>query len=43
MPGSVALPRPSPARSQVVVGAPGDGPGYWAGGPSAALDPDGTF
>jgi hypothetical protein len=43
MPGSVALPRPSPARSQVVVGAPGDGPGYWAGGPSAALDPAGTF
>jgi hypothetical protein len=26
----------------VVVPAPGDGPGYWAGGPSAVLDEDGT-
>ena len=27
----------------MVVPAPGEGPGYWAGGPSAALDGDGTF
>ena len=26
----------------MVVPAPGDGPGYWAGGPSAVLDDDGT-
>ena len=36
------LPRPSPAASQLVVPAPGDGPGYWAGGPSAVQDDDGT-
>ena len=32
---SNALPRPRPDASRVVVPAPGDGPGYWAGGPSA--------
>jgi len=37
------LPVPSPDGSVVVVAAPGDGPGYWAGGPSAALDGDGTI
>lgn len=37
------LPVPSPDRSTVVVPAPGDGPGYWAGGPSAVLADDGTF
>jgi hypothetical protein len=26
---------PRPARSQVAVAPPGEGPGYWAGGPSA--------
>jgi hypothetical protein len=40
--GNDILPRPSPDRARVVVPAPGDGPGYWAGGPSAALAPDGT-
>ncbi|MGA3145985.1 MAG: hypothetical protein ABSF33_00760 [Acidimicrobiales bacterium] len=38
-----ALPPPCPDRSRVVVPAPGDGPGHWAGGPSAVLDGDGTF
>jgi hypothetical protein len=37
------LPRPNVDRSEVVVPAPGDGAGYWAGGPSAALGPDGTY
>ncbi len=37
------LPVPSPDDAQVVVPAPGDGPGYWAGGPSAVLAEDGTF
>ena len=27
----------------VAAPAPGDGPGHWAGAPSAALDPDGTI
>jgi hypothetical protein len=31
------IPVPDYERSQVVVPAPGDGPGYWAGGPSAVL------
>ncbi len=43
MAGSNALPRPCPDASRVVVAAPGDGPGYWAGGPSIALDDDGVF
>ncbi len=38
-----ALPPPCPDQSRVVVPAPGDGPGHWAGGPSAVLDGDGTF
>jgi hypothetical protein len=37
-----AAPVPDPARATVAVPAPGDGPGYWAGGPSAVLV-DGTF
>jgi hypothetical protein len=37
------LPVPSPDDATVVVTAPGDGPGYWAGGPSAVLAGDGTF
>ena len=36
-------PFPSPADAPVVVAAPGDGPGYWAGGPSAVLADDGTY
>jgi hypothetical protein len=43
MVGSDALPRPSPDNADVVVPAPGEGPGYWAGGPSATLAADGTF
>ncbi len=43
MAASNLLPVPSPDESQVVVSAPGDGPGYWAGGPSAVLAVDGTF
>jgi hypothetical protein len=34
---------PSSESAQVVVEPPGDGPGYWAGAPSVALGPDGTF
>jgi hypothetical protein len=41
--GSDLLPVPSPGDSHLVAPAPGDGPGYWAGGPSAVLDGDGTF
>jgi hypothetical protein len=36
------LPRPGAQASSIVADAPGDGPGYWAGGPSAAWI-DGTF
>ncbi|MGD0311812.1 MAG: hypothetical protein ABSC90_05065 [Acidimicrobiales bacterium] len=34
---------PSPNRARVVVPPPGDGPGYWAGAPSAVLCEDGTL
>ena len=37
------FPLPGSAPSVVAVGAPGHGPGYWAGASSAALDDDGTF
>ena len=37
------LPRPSPDKAVVVVEAPGSGPGFWAGGPSATRTEDGTF
>src|SRR5215211_4558402 len=37
------FPLPGSAASVVAVPAPGDGPGYWAGASSAALDEDGTF
>ncbi len=43
MAGRYELPRPSAGRSHQVVEAPGAGPGYWAGGPSATLAADGTF
>lgn len=33
----LTIPVPDYDDSQVVVPAPGDGPGYWAGGPSAVL------
>jgi hypothetical protein len=34
------VPIPDYAKSELVVAAPGTGPGWWAGGPSAALDGD---
>lgn len=34
---------PDPAGAQVVVPAPGAGPGYWAGAPSAAFAADGRL
>jgi hypothetical protein len=37
------LPVPSPDEAVVVVPPPGEGPGHWAGAPSAALAGDGTF
>jgi hypothetical protein len=36
------LPVPSPDTARVVVDAPGEGPGYWAGAPSVARAEDGT-
>jgi hypothetical protein len=43
MAGNLVLPPPSPERATVVVPSPGDGPGYWAGGPSAVRDDNGTI
>lgn len=37
------FPRPSLDRSTVAVSAPGDGPGFWAGGPSATVVDGTTF
>ena len=37
------FPLPGTAASVVAVPAPGQGPGYWAGASSTALDEDGTF
>jgi hypothetical protein len=37
------FPLPGSVASVVAVPAPGDGPGYWAGASSAALEEDGTF
>jgi len=37
------FPLPGSAASVLAVPAPGDGPGYWAGASSAALEEDGTF
>ncbi|MBO0777061.1 MAG: hypothetical protein J2P34_12180 [Actinobacteria bacterium] len=34
---------PCPEKSAVVVEPPGNGPGYWAGGPSAVLSEDGCY
>ena len=33
------LPVPSPDNAELVVAAPGEGPGYWAGGPPAQSSP----
>lgn len=38
-----ALPPPSPNGASVVVDAPGDGSGYWAGSPSALRTEDGVY
>lgn len=38
-----AFPLPSTAPAAVAAHAPGTGPGYWAGAPSALQDADGTF
>ncbi len=42
--GTSSPPLPVPGRrpATVAVAAPGEGDGFWAGGPSAALDRDGT-
>lgn len=37
------VPVPQPTESALVVAAPGDGPGFWAGSPSAALGDDGAI
>jgi hypothetical protein len=37
------LPTPSPDDADIVIDPPGVGSGYWAGGPSAVRDADGTF
>jgi hypothetical protein len=37
------FPLPGRADAVVAVAAPGAGPGFWAGAPSAAIDDDGTF
>jgi hypothetical protein len=37
------FPLPGSADAVVVAPAPGTGPGYWAGAPSAMLDDDGSF
>ncbi|GAB1823413.1 hypothetical protein HerbRD11066_65770 [Herbidospora sp. RD11066] len=34
---------PQPQRSVVAIPPPGDGPGFWAGAPSAVVTPDGTI
>ncbi|WP_232327500.1 hypothetical protein [Herbidospora yilanensis] len=34
---------PQPQRSVVAIPPPGDGPGFWAGAPSAVATPDGTI
>jgi hypothetical protein len=43
MAASFDLPLPAAADARVVVPPPGEGPGNWAGGPSAVLADDGTF
>jgi hypothetical protein len=40
-PGAALLPRPD--QSTVVIAPPGEGAGYWAGAPSAALGDDGVY
>jgi hypothetical protein len=43
MPAAYALPVPSPEHARVVVPAPGEGRGFWAGGPSAVRADDGVY
>jgi hypothetical protein len=43
MPGPTGLPTPSPDDASIVVDPPGDGPGFWAGGPSAVRASDGII
>jgi hypothetical protein len=40
---STDFPLPGRAEAVVAVAAPGTGPGFWAGAPSAAIDDDGAF
>src|SRR5260370_28480565 len=40
-PGEPSLPHPD--ESTVVIAPPGDGAGFWAGAPSAALGDDGIY
>jgi hypothetical protein len=40
---STDFPLPGRADAVVAVAAPGTGPGFWAGAPSAAIDDDGAF
>lgn len=43
MGGQAAFPIPGTGRAAVAVAAPGEGAGYWAGAPSAAVGPDGEM
>jgi len=43
MAASFDLPLPSAENARTLVAPPGNGPGYWAGGPSAVVAEDGTF
>jgi hypothetical protein len=42
-PEATSIVVPDPASVEVAVAAPGQGPGYWAGGPCAVLDDDGSI
>jgi hypothetical protein len=41
--GALGALLPRPAESTVVIAPPGDGPGHWAGAPSAVLGEDGIY
>lgn len=41
--GGPVVPLPDLGRSVVAIAAPGSGPGYWAGGPSAVADGDAVY
>src|ERR1700685_2438077 len=34
---------PCPEKARIAIAAPGEGPGYWAGAPSAAVSDDGEI